>query len=122
MPGGGYYSGSVTIVDGVPTAVFPTYFINGTCVEPWQKGHNKCAMPYQLSRPKNLSDPYLADWEQPATFIDTREGIMPHSYVFEDPAAAWRDPTTPGREWSKRSPGFPPLRTARHLMFVLRTS
>jgi hypothetical protein len=32
VPAGGYYSGSVTLVNGVPHAVFPAYFIDGPCI------------------------------------------------------------------------------------------
>ena len=71
VPAGGYYSGSVTVVDGVPHAVFPAYFANGPCIEPWDPNHkaNKCVMTYQYSTPVNLSDPYLADWHQPKSFV-----------------------------------------------------
>eukprot|EP01047_Picozoa_sp_COSAG01_P047153 COSAG01_NODE_4479_length_4986_cov_2.568242_5_plen_127_part_00 len=42
-----YYSGSVTVVDGVPHAVFPAYFTEGgPCIDPWRPGaqKNKCLM------------------------------------------------------------------------------
>eukprot|EP01043_Picozoa_sp_COSAG02_P010809 COSAG02_NODE_389_length_23251_cov_259.067640_1_plen_733_part_00 len=99
VPAGGYYSGSVTIVKGIPHAVFPAYFIDGPCVDPWLPGHekNRCQMVYQYSTPTNLSDPFLANWTQPRSFVWPKQGVQPHDITFEDPSAAWQDPTTPGR-------------------------
>ena len=100
VPAGGYYSGSVTLVNGVPHAIFPAYFANpGPCIDPWDPGHekNNCRMTYQYSTPKNLSDPYLADWNQPKTFVWPTQGVQPHDITFEDPSAAWEDPSQPGR-------------------------
>jgi hypothetical protein len=80
------------------TCYTKAFFANGSCIEPWQPGtHGLCLMTYQYSTPKNLSDPYLADWHKPKTFVRPTQGVQPHSYVFEDPSAAWEDPTTPGR-------------------------
>jgi beta-fructofuranosidase len=87
-------------VGGVPHAVFPAYFTEGgPCIDPWLPGHgkNKCLMVYQYSTPTNLSDPYLANWTQPRSFVWPTQGVQPHDVTFEDPSAAWEDPSTPGR-------------------------
>ena len=100
VPQGGYYSGSVTVVNGLPHAVFPAYFTEGgPCIDPWLPGHKKnmCLMVYQYSTPTNLSDPYLANWTQPRSFVWPTQGVQPHDVTFEDPSAAWEDPSTSGR-------------------------
>ena len=96
VPSGGYYSGSVTVVDGVPRAVFPAYFSEGgPCIDPWAPGHskNKCLMVYQYSEPTNLSDPYLANWTQPRSFVWPTQGVQPHDVTFEDPVSSGHSPS-----------------------------
>jgi len=140
VPAGGYYSGSVTLVNGVPHAVFPAYFIDGPCIgvnawngllpqffqdnlkrsfiktfktiilktiicqdklgtntqktgnapptcfcaDPWLPGHdkNKCRMVYQYATPTNLSDPYLANWTQPRSFVWPEQGVQVRKRLF----------------------------------------
>ena len=89
VPAGGYYSGSVTIVEGVPHAVFPAYFISGPCIDPWLPGHekNKCRMVYQYSTPTNLSDPFLSNWSQPQSFVWPKQGVQPHDVSLSESLA-----------------------------------
>lgn len=103
---GGYYSGSATLVDGVPRIVIPAVFFHGgtcpvTCADkdnwhcnlttPAQK--EACAMTYTYSTPANLSDPFLEEWTEPITIVDGRaDGIQPHSPSFDDTTHAWQDP------------------------------
>ena len=38
-----------------------------------------------------------AEWSTPTTVVRHGQGPQPHGWAFQDPAAAWPDPTTPGR-------------------------
>eukprot|EP00947_MAST-08B_sp_MAST-8B-sp1_P005955 g5955.t1 len=102
---GGYYSGSATIVGGVPRIMVPSVWGTdhpdgpgtgphgaGNC--DWTKmgGGSNCRMVYSVSRPTNLSDPFLVDWSEPHTVVDGRvDGVQPHGPGFDDVTHAWQD-------------------------------
>ena len=90
-----YFSGSVTIVDGVPVIILPINRARGgTITDPGQD--------LGISRPLNLSDPWLVEWSVPEVVIrysDSKVGhpLNSHSPVFEDPSQFFEDPAVPGR-------------------------
>lgn len=96
VPNIGYFTGSATIVNGVPHIIFPAVF-NPKSTKCSDTIPQACHMEYQYSFPLNISDPYLEDWSQPKTVIHHTEGVQPHGWQWEDPTHAWPDPTTPGR-------------------------
>ena len=103
----GYYSGSATMVNGVPRIIIPAVFFDEAmrhtcpikCADPdsWHcmlngEWRQRCAMVYTLSMPANLSDNRLADWTEPVTIVDGRyDGVQPHSPSFDDTTHAWID-------------------------------
>lgn len=79
----GVYTGSVTVVNGVPTAAY-------TCVGP--NGQRQC-----LAWPSNLSDPYYTNWTK-----DPSNPVIPDlppscNGDFRDDTTAWFDPIT--QQW-----------------------
>lgn len=46
----------------------------------WLPGHekNRCRMVYMFATPTNLSDPFLANWTQPRSFVWPEQGVQPH--------------------------------------------
>ena len=96
---GGYYSGSATIVDGVPRIMFAAVFTPGPCADPWAGRNNSCSMVFMISRPLNLSDPWLEEWSEPQAVIQPNEGLQPHGWTRDDPSEAWPDPATNGKRW-----------------------
>lgn len=101
---GGYYSGSATLVHGVPQLMVPAVWgsdhptaggtgPNGAGNCNWLANNSNCVMVYTVSRPANLSDPWLAEWTEPITIVDGRtEGVQPHGPGFDDVTHAWQDP------------------------------
>ena len=54
-------------------------------------------MLYTMSEPTNLSDPWLSDWSEPLTIVDSRvDGVQPHGPGFDDVTHAWQDAEDPG--------------------------
>jgi hypothetical protein len=111
--GAGFISGSATVVGGVPRVVAaynrgnnphccdgaPS---NGTWPYPCVANPPApaCWQSYTMSLPLNLSDPFLAEWQQPAaqqTLVNYTEGAAAHGWVQQDPSRAWEDPAAPGR-------------------------
>jgi sucrose-6-phosphate hydrolase SacC (GH32 family) len=107
-PLGGYYSGSATVVDGVPRIIIPAVFsedasCNGACTHdqdsgnPWlcmlnETAVRRCAMLYTTSSPANMSDIWLANWTAPITIADGRaDGVQPHGPGWDDTTHAWQD-------------------------------
>ena len=76
------FSGSKTIIcqDKLGTNTQKTGNAPPTCfcADPWLPGHdkNKCRMVYQYATPTNLSDPYLANWTQPRSFVWPEQGVQ----------------------------------------------
>ena len=93
-----YFTGSVTVVSGVPHALVPAVFEtpNPKCMAAGSTAQG-CNFEYQFSTPLNVSDPWLATWSQPKTIARSSQGPQPHTGTWQDPTGAWEDPTTPGR-------------------------
>ena len=101
---GGYYSGSATLVGGVPRIVVPAVWGSdhpdgpgtgpggaGNCDWLKMKG-SACFMVYVQTKPVNLSDPWLTEWSEPITIIDGRvDGVQPIGPGFDDVTHAWQD-------------------------------
>jgi hypothetical protein len=81
-----YYTGSVTVVDGVPHALVPAVFVkpSAACIAAGSTVQG-CNFEYQLSTPLNLSDPWLASWSQPRTIARSSQGPQPHTGTWQDP-------------------------------------
>jgi hypothetical protein len=102
---GGYYSGSATLVNGVPRIVVPAVWGSDHPTGPgtgpggagncnWMSMKSNCLMNYIVSEPTNLSDPWLVDWSEPITIVDSRvDGVQPHGPGFDDVTHGtwWRD-------------------------------
>ena len=101
---GGYYSGSATLVNGMPRIVVPAVW-GSDHPKPGDAGHSggtgpggagncnwmamgnlsHCLMNYIMSEPTDLSDPWLVDWSEPITIVDSRvDGVQPHGPGFDD--------------------------------------
>ena len=85
----GLFTGSATLVDGVPHLVFP-----GVC-DLYPPGSSGAAVPgcaygyaFGTAVPANRSDPFLTNW--------TQLGRSIANDTFDDPSTAWR---TPSGEW-----------------------
>jgi beta-fructofuranosidase len=104
---GGYYSGSATIVNGVPRIAFPAVYQHGACanqydpsVRNWTQNGQNCSMDYMVSFPANRTDPLLAEWTEPQTIIRPAQGLQPHGWARTDPSQAWLDPASlPEERW-----------------------
>ena len=114
-PTGGYYTGSVTMINGKPAMLTASVWGHGNvadrdgagkpsrgfttkCAPTDLPDNNPCHIEYQVSYPLNLSDPNLVWWSRPKTIVRHELGIQPHPWMFpQDPSTAWEDPTTPGR-------------------------
>eukprot|EP00041_Stephanoeca_diplocostata_P032691 m.1055519 g.1055519 ORF g.1055519 m.1055519 type:complete len:640 (-) comp24192_c1_seq40:3498-5417(-) len=81
-----YFTGSVSVVDGVPRAVFPAAVTDSRT-----SGSTAQSMEYQMSVPVNTSDPWLAEWTLPMRIISPAAGPQPHAARLAGPTAAWKE-------------------------------
>ena len=90
----GYFTGSAQIVDGVPRLLFPAVFQAKNVTQMFPncmignvtgRQNADCFFDLQMAIPKNLSDPFLRDWEIVATPFSHNIKFHggEHNFVFE---------------------------------------